>query len=150
MDFQKYNSLENHYRTPFINKIEYEGKSGGIWIAHEKIHGSNLSFWYNGTDIKVAKRSGFLGEFEKFNNFQEVLENYKASIISTYQSMCSKNFITEGDTLIIYGEIFGGHLKGYESKPHTSHVQGGIQYCPDVDFLYFDIKVIRTNGDEFN
>lgn len=39
MIFKKFTSLENTYRQNLIDKIQYEGKDGGEWIATEKIHG---------------------------------------------------------------------------------------------------------------
>jgi len=30
------------------------------WYATEKLHGSNFSIYFNGTDIKFAKRNSFL------------------------------------------------------------------------------------------
>ena len=39
MEFKKFSSLENTYRQNLIDKVQYEGKDGGLWMATEKIHG---------------------------------------------------------------------------------------------------------------
>ena len=38
MNFTKYNSLENHYRAAFLEKIQLQGLANGDWIALEKVH----------------------------------------------------------------------------------------------------------------
>ena len=62
MKFTKYSSIENHYRTEFIERIRMEGMDGGKWIATEKIHGANFSIWVNASRTRIAKRTGLLGE----------------------------------------------------------------------------------------
>jgi hypothetical protein len=39
MNFQKFSSIENVYRTKFLNQIIEQGKSSGEWVVTEKIHG---------------------------------------------------------------------------------------------------------------
>ena len=39
----------------------------------------------------------------------------------------------------IYGEYFGGNFPGADSK--MKPVQKGIAYCPNHEFMAFDIKV---------
>lgn len=51
MEFVKFSSLENTYRTNLLEKIQYEGKDGGLWMATEKLHGANFSFWCDGTEV---------------------------------------------------------------------------------------------------
>ena len=62
MIFRKYDTIENVYNTEFINKIFSERKSSGSWVVHEKIHGSNFSIWYDGSEVQFASRSGFIGD----------------------------------------------------------------------------------------
>jgi len=37
--FTKYSEIENVYRTKEINTIIEQGKSNGLWVVNEKIHG---------------------------------------------------------------------------------------------------------------
>jgi len=39
MEFKRFSSLENSYRQNLIDKVQYEGKDGGLWMATEKLHG---------------------------------------------------------------------------------------------------------------
>lgn len=39
MQFTKYNNIENHYRSKFINTIRQYGATYGDWVCQEKVHG---------------------------------------------------------------------------------------------------------------
>lgn len=146
MKFQKYSSIENHYRTEFVERIKLEGMDGGTWIATEKIHGANLSIWVNATRTKIAKRSGFLkdltffkgGEFFRLGLIEDPL---KAKARKMYRW-----FELKPETLVIYGELFGGHYphpKVLENPKHKM-VQKGVWYSPGLQFAVFDIKINGT------
>ena len=42
--FKKYHSIENSYRTEFINRIKGHMFWNETFIVQEKAHGANLSF----------------------------------------------------------------------------------------------------------
>ena len=96
MKFQRYSSIENSYREKMINYIIMEGHTHGDWIVQEKIHGSHFSIWYNGKDLRYAKRSGFVGTGSDFYNFESVAERYN------FEEIVSE----------IYKEIFKGDKSG--------------------------------------
>ena len=125
LKFEKFPSLENTYNQKKINKIENLGIDS-IWVVTEKVHGANFSFWVERNEneivIKCAKRSGFIEDDEKFFNYKPVLERYKESLIKLYQQL-------ECDSLIVYGELYGGN------------VQRGMSYKDDQDFIAFDMVV---------
>ena len=122
MEFKKFSSLENTYRQNLIDKVQYEGKDGGEWMVTEKLHGCNLSFWCNGTEVKVASRTRFVDG--TFYNCQAVINKYAPLILASY-----KDCVVEyGQILTIYGELFGGN------------VQKEVEYG-EKDFRAFDVVV---------
>lgn len=142
MKFQKYSSIENHYRTEFIERIRMEGMDGGKWIATEKIHGANFSIWVNASRTRIAKRTCLLGEDGKggdgFFHVNNILPELKEKARKIYQWMSPKP-----KTIAVYGELFGG---GYPhpkvgQNPNYKKVQQGVWYTPDLQFMVYDIKV---------
>lgn len=121
MEFKKFSSLENTYRQNLIDKVQYEGKDGGLWIATEKLHGANFSFWCDGKEVKTASRTQFVDG--TFYNCQAVINRYEQGVLETWSSVCK-----EGDVLTIYGELFGGN------------VQKEVQYG-EKDFKGFDVAI---------
>lgn len=121
MEFKKFSSLENTYRQNLIDKVQYEGKDGGLWIATEKLHGANFSFWCDGTEVKVASRTQFVDG--TFYNCQAVINRYQDKVMSLWTELCKGDYDFE---LVIYGELFGGN------------VQKEVQYG-EKDFRAFDL-----------
>lgn len=122
MEFKKFPSLENTYRQNLIDKVQYEGKDQGLWVASEKIHGANFSFWCDGNEVKVASRTQFVDG--TFFSCQEVIDKYSQSILD----WCRKNTITD---FVVYGELFG---KG---------IQKEVDYG-EKDFAAFDVVIGGT------
>lgn len=130
--FIKFPSLENTYRQKEIDQClmtEQHYKDQGLtsnWVVTEKIHGANYSFWvtteYGEVKVQVAKRTSFIADDEKFFNHKPVLEKYKQRMIEMYQHL-------ECNTLVIYGELFGGNI------------QSTMSYPLEQDFVAFDVKV---------
>lgn len=125
MEFKKFNSLENTYRQNLIEKVQYEGKDGGLWLATEKLHGANFSFWCDGKEVKVASRTQFVDG--SFYNCQAVINKYTQGVMETFH----KFFKEDEDTLVIYGELFG------------SNIQKEVEYG-EKDFKGFDVTVNGT------
>lgn len=119
MEFKKFSSLENTYRQNLIDKVQYEGKDGGVWVVTEKIHGANFSFWCDGTEVKVASRTQFVDG--TFYNCQAVINRYSENILNWCQGFGVKTFI-------VYGELFGGNI------------QKEVQYG-EKDFAAFDVVI---------
>lgn len=119
MEFKKFNSLENTYRQNLIDKVQYEGKDEGLWIATEKIHGANFSFWCDGTEVKVASRTQFVDG--TFYNCQAVINRYSQGILDWCKSKGVKDFV-------VYGELFG------------DGIQKEVKYG-EKDFVAFDVVI---------
>lgn len=119
MEFKKFSSLENSYRQNLIDKVQHECKDVGLWIATEKIHGANFSFWCDGTEVKVASRTQFVDG--TFFNCQAVINRYSQGILD----WCVRNDVQD---FIVYGELYG---KG---------VQKEVEYG-ERDFRAFDVVI---------
>lgn len=126
MEFKKFSSLENTYRQNLIDKVQYEGKDSGLWIATEKVDGANGSFWCDGKEIKFASRTQFVDG--TFFNCQTVINRYSQGILD----WCADNGITN---FIVYGELFGGNI------------QNRVEYG-EKDFKAFDVVVDGERQDK--
>ena len=142
MEFKKYSSIENSSRTKEIDYIVEQGKSGGQWVCVEKVHGSNLSFWYDGKEIKTAKRTAFLGEHTSFFNYQYVRDEHVVKIKKLWDEIKS-NVKKDVEYIVIYGELFGGNYlhDDVEREYNAMVVQKGVYYSPGNNFYAFDIKI---------
>jgi Rnl2 family RNA ligase len=142
LKFRKYSSIENHYRTEFIERIRLEGLDEGDWVATEKVHGANFSIWVNATRTKIAKRSGLLGDGTGFFNVYHIAHELKAKGRACF-NLIKKDY-PNIKAVAIYGELCGGcypHPK-VTPNPRFKKVQQGIWYSPTLQFLVFDIKLI--------
>lgn len=134
MEFRKYTSIKNSYRQKTIDHIVSCGYSGGEWIATEKIHGANFSFYYDGKDIKCAKRSGWVGEEENFYGHKHILKKYSGAVLTLFNSLERIEF-PDLEYITVRGEICGGSGDGF------SQVQKGVYYSDEVEFIAFDLEV---------
>ena len=137
MTFQRYNSIENTYRTKFIDQIRNHLLAEEIFVVQEKVHGANLSVWCTNNGIKVGSRNKFLEDGTNFFNWEQVLDKYRPNIQKLYALL---NKPTE---VVLYGEIYGGNYPHDKVKAvhKAQQVQSKIYYCPHNDFHGFDIKV---------
>ncbi|WP_426480754.1 RNA ligase, Rnl2 family [Chryseobacterium sp. R2ACT005] len=141
MIFKTYNSIENAYQARVIEQIRMQGFGDEVFIVQEKVHGANFSFFTDGKEIKIAKRTAFIEKDEKFFNAHQMLERYKKNVIEVFQKV--KTIYPDVETVVIYGELFGGGYKHNEVEPvkDAVKVQKGIEYAPHNEFYAFDIKL---------
>lgn len=141
MIFKTYNSIENAYQTRMIDQIRMQGFGDEVFIVQEKVHGANFSFFTDGKEIKIAKRTAFIEKDEKFYNAHHILEQYRKNVINLFQKV--KTIYPNIETVVIYGELFGGSYKHKDVEPvkDAMKVQAGIEYAPYNDFYAFDIKL---------
>jgi len=144
MIFKTYNSIENAYQTRVIDQIKLQGFGDEVFIVQEKVHGANFSFFTNGKDIKIAKRTAFIEKDEKFYNAHQILERYRKNVIDVFEKV--KTIYPNIETVVIYGELFGGSYKHKEVEPvkDAIKVQKGVEYAPHNEFYGFDIKLNGT------
>ncbi|WP_454046785.1 RNA ligase, Rnl2 family [Chryseobacterium sp. Marseille-Q8038] len=141
MIFKTYNSIENAYQARVIEQIRMQGFGDEVFIIQEKVHGANFSFFTDGKEIKIAKRTAFIENDEKFFNAHQILERYRKNVIEVFQK--AKTIYPDVETVVIYGELFGGGYKHKEVEPvkDAIKVQKGIEYAPHNEFYAFDIKL---------
>ncbi|WP_114820873.1 RNA ligase, Rnl2 family [Chryseobacterium sp. KLBC 52] len=141
MIFKTYNAIENAYQARVIEQIRMQGFGDEVFIVQEKVHGANFSFFTDGKEIKIAKRTAFIEKDEKFFNAHQILERYRKNVIEVFQKV--KTIYPDVETVVIYGELFGGGYKHKEVEPvkDAVKVQKGIEYAPYNEFYAFDIKL---------
>lgn len=141
MIFKTYNSIENAYQTRVIDQIKLQGFGDEVFIVQEKVHGANFSFFTDGKEIKIAKRTAFIEKDEKFYNAHQILERYRKNVIDVFEKV--KTIYPDLETVVIYGELFGGGYKHKEVEPvkDAIKVQKGVEYAPYNEFYAFDIKL---------
>ncbi|WP_449399683.1 RNA ligase, Rnl2 family [Chryseobacterium wanjuense] len=144
MIFKTYNSIENAYQTRVIDQIRLQGFGDEVFIVQEKVHGANFSFFTDGKEIKIAKRTAFIEKDEKFYNAHQILERYRKNVMNIFEKV--KTIYPNVETVVIYGELFGGGYKHKEVKPvkDAIKVQKGVEYAPHNEFYAFDIKLNGT------
>jgi hypothetical protein len=80
MSFKEYHSIENHYRSKFIDYIKTLTELKDDWCATEKVHGSNVSFIINKIEEKIeiqkATRSQIIGKDGNFFKLSELMNQY--------------------------------------------------------------------------
>lgn len=144
MIFKTYNSIENAYQARVIDQIRLQGFGDEVFIVQEKVHGANFSFFTDGKEIKIAKRTAFIEKDEKFYNAHQMLERYRKNVIDLFEKV--KTIHPDLETVVIYGELFGGGYKHKEVEPvkNAIKVQKGVEYAPHNEFYGFDIKLNGT------
>lgn len=153
--FKKYTSLENSYQKKFIENVMLETHDKDLqWIVTEKVHGANFSVHIlkDGT-IKLAKRSGFIGNGEIYDNFYGIeTSGLTPDLIKKSKDLYNSiQMLNDGEPydLVLYGELFGGKY----DHPHISidnkskTVQKDVNYSPNHQFIIFDIMI---DGDFLN
>jgi Rnl2 family RNA ligase len=103
----------------------------GEWIATEKVHGSNLSVWTDGSKVRVGKRTGFLttADAKSFFDFDRLISKVHADLMTVHKKAVDYCKETLGMSAI-----------------RGRRVQAGVQYAPTNLFYVFDIAVVAPGG----
>ena len=151
MSLKPYPSVPNIKTGP---PIPYKGR----YVVLEKVNGAHFAFYIYPTGaIRCSKRSEFLYDESEFFGFMSLLEKFETRLIEAYKaaeiavpriftqvSSSPTDDLTEftnhyvPNTLIIYGEIYGGIL---EDNQMPRFVQKQVQYAPDYKFIAYDMKI---------
>jgi len=139
MKFIKYPEIENSYRKLFLDAIVEHGFDTEEFVVQEKAHGANLSFWYDGSEMKSAKRSSFIKD--NFYDYESVAEKYTPYVKNLYDALKADHF--DFNILALYGELIGGTYPHKEVEKNTSatRIQKGIFYTPHNEFYAIDISL---------
>lgn len=134
--------------SPMFDEKWCNSAPKNLWIATEKVHGSNMSFICNGDVVVAAKREDILAETdeenESFFNFLPVKRKYESAAAALYAQLKSATY--PGMTKVtIFGELFGGLYPpvdgGSDGAATSRPVQEGVYYSPAVDFIAYDVEV---------
>lgn len=139
--FSEYPHIANSYADKFLTKCREVVLPGIQWVMTEKIHGCNFSFHTDGTRVRVARRSAFLGDTDEFHNSHLIKAKYEDAVKALHAA------IGVPGAIAVYGELYGG---GYphatvKALPGVKPIQKGLFYAPDIHFMAFDI-VLLTSG----
>lgn len=131
MKFKSFTKLSNTHQSKIITDIRALGYDKELWVVTEKLDGANFSFWYDGTDFKVASRSRFVDG--TFFNCQQVIDRYQSSIVDFYQQCLVDGKLFLGDVLTITGELIGDNIN---SRVKYRYPEGMTR-----DFYAFDTSI---------
>ncbi len=139
MRFRKYFDIENSYRKKFLDIVDAEKLNKGEFVVQEKAHGANLSFWYDGKDLKSAKRSGFIKD--DFYDYKPVEGENRERVEKLYAIL--KKDGCEFSELGVYGELIGGTYphKDVDKDTSSTRIQKGIFYSPHNEFYAIDVAI---------
>ena len=131
--FKRYSSIENHYQNKELMRwlSEFPELENEEFILEEKIDGANIQVYASPDgEVKVGKRSGFIGRDENFFGLWDLLDGEYKELMSLL-SIISKDI---GNSIRLFGEIYG------------PGIQKRIKYNVEKPSLvFFDMMV----GDEF-
>jgi len=107
------------------------------WIASEKVHGANFCFETDGRRVEYASRTSRLGNGADFFNARATMPKYHPFVLEAFR--LAKERFPALESLLIYGEYFGGYYPGHPAEPGLKKVQGGVAYSPGHHFYAFDV-----------
>ena len=99
--------------------------------------------WRGGSELLAAKRRALLAPGEDFFGHAAVLARLAEPLRALYRER------TAGTArVLVYGELFGGAYPHPDvaAVPGVQAIQTGIWYCPEVDFLAFDVVEEAEDG----
>jgi len=139
MRFRKYFDIENSYRKKFLDILAVEKLDKGEFVVQEKAHGANLSFWYDGKDLKSAKRSSFIQD--NFYDYMPVEDKNRERVKKLYAILKKEG--CDFSELAVYGELVGGTYphKDVEKDTSATRIQKGIFYTPHNEFYAIDVAI---------
>jgi len=127
MPFKKYPKIQNTYQNKVISQhLEYHPQCKDIYYAAQiKLDGSNIQFVFEPhIPMRIAKRSGLIGQDDNFNGILDILPKYQY-VIDYLQEYCD----TKNVNVNLFGEIYG---KG---------IQNRINYGDGKYLAFFDIAI---------
>ena len=167
MKFNKYNHIENTTYKNLVNDIATKVDSDIKYYITEKIHGMNLQVTLSNLDSvpfdkifywdTVTLRDYYpevlnIGTRNDWTNEEYIVDtitnsNLVPHLIRMYLHL--KENGTPIDSIICYGEFFGGAYPDVPKNNNAKRVQKGIYYSPDNHFLPFDIAICNGDTKEF-
>ena len=121
-----------------LNKI-------GTFACFEKVHGSNFCVRVDTAgEVSFATRRRVLPDDENFFAFRSTgLEGKlaeKAKVLFGYLKPLGATGVA------IFGELCGGRYLDQPTPPEVVQVQMGVEYCPSLEYLPFDVAIAKEDG----
>ena len=133
VDFKKYSSIDNHYQTKTLMRwlAQFPDLANEEFVLEEKVDGANIQIYIDPTgEIKVGKRSSFIGEEDNFFGVWDIVKNKYWDRLQILAFTAKST----GESYRLYGEVYG------------PGVQKRIKYRAEApDILFFDVMI----NDEF-
>lgn len=133
-EFQKYKSIENHYREKFLNDtLQFHPQYHTCkYVAQEKIHGANFQVLFTdigdgAITIEFGKRSGIIAHNESFYNHHATVQ--RQEYVDLFENVCKFMRNLGAKQIILYGEFAG------------PGVQSGVDYGDKKFVKFFDIVI---------
>lgn len=137
MEFTRFQSLLNENPKNSLGVLRKCADSHAV--KTEKIHGANFSVYINSDKmVRFASRNQYLCRESNFFNFQRFFTEDRTNILAND----AQELINEGETLRIFGELFGGH-----DADGIKPVQREIKYDGDIQFRMFHAEYILPSGE---
>ncbi|MGL5016390.1 MAG: RNA ligase family protein [Bacteroidales bacterium] len=134
MEFTRFQSLLNENPKNSLGVLRK--CAGSPAVKTEKIHGANFSVYVNSDGMsRFGSRNQYLCRESNFFNFQRFFtEERMAKMMAA-----AKEFLPEGWTIRVFGELFGGH-----DADGIKPVQREIKYDGDIQFRVFHAQLIPS------
>jgi Rnl2 family RNA ligase len=158
--FREYPSIELHTRGNFVELLKSKYADPSIlWVASEKIHGSNFSVFCDGKIVKYGRRNDFITKeipikeekvdtyfLENFYDARNLVGKFHNKLGELFEDL--KQRYKEIVSFTLYGEYFGGNWINKDLAKQKP-VQTGITYTPRHEYFVFDCNVKTSTGDEW-
>lgn len=140
--WSRYASIENSGNFKQLHEIRAAvvAQLGGEceWIASEKVHGANFCFETDGHHIEYASRTSRLANGADLFNARTTMPKYHPFVLEAFR--LAKQRFPALQSLLVYGEYFGGYYPGHPAEKGHKKVQGGVAYSPGHHFYAFDVR----------
>jgi Rnl2 family RNA ligase len=137
MEFHPYPKIVRGSSRPGARGFARDPRSGGLWVAQEKIHGANmvvgLRRGLGKTEVFFGRRRGWLSGKESFFGWAILRAPLSFALTRLREELGL-------ESLICYGELYGGHYPHAEVAilPGMKPVQTGVWYSPELRWCLFD------------
>jgi Rnl2 family RNA ligase len=158
LEYPKIVDVDFEDAPKLANSVVNREVAEGQWVATEKVHGSNMGIWTDGSVIRASKRSGFLKKADgaAFFGFDRLVAAIKDAVLAVHGDTVKRAMeLTapeeiEVESVVVFGEIAGGEYVHESVAPDIRgrRVQAGVQYSPTNFFYAFDVAFVRKGSDK--
>jgi Rnl2 family RNA ligase len=131
-----YSELENMSEDE-RNCLIFEKIADTKCIWQQKVHGANFAIYFDGNELKIGKRSSFIGIEDNFmgNRWVKFVDELKPKLDSAYSQL--KELYPHIIQAAFHCELAGGHYNG----EGEGQIQGNTHYCKEQFLYFFDIRI---------